>query len=173
MQIEARIIKKLQAGSEEAFDEIYQKCHKFVYYYICSYVKDRFLVEDIFQEAFMKMYNNIKTLQKPSAFSSWFIKIVKNTIFDTLKKSKNVVYDDEIIHTVPESNNRHQSMELNEVINKLPQQERDIIIYKTVFDFSFKEIAELIDINENTVKTLYYRTISKLKKMLKEDERYE
>lgn len=135
----------------------------------------------------MKAFMYIDTLEDKNKFSPWICKITINVCNDMLRKKitdryNNISlynedgdsrdYINELSETqLPDSiyENKELRNELKTCINSLPKDERLIIILKLVYGLSYIEIAEKININENTVKTKTRR--AKLK-IIKKLERY-
>ena len=74
-----KIIKKLKKGDEKAFDTIYEMYVKLIYHVIFQIVKNKLDAEDLTQEVFVKMYENIQSLKDNVQFKYWFLQIAKIT----------------------------------------------------------------------------------------------
>ena len=166
MHVSVKVIRDLKNGSEKAFDKVYFEYHKYIYYIIYAYIKDIEQTKDLTQEAFIKMYQDIKSLKDLDAFHQWFITIAKNLSKDYLRK---VVRTDEMLsHKSYELLNAARTSPSPEGLNfeNLNDMELNILNLKIVFNRSFKEIAETLDLSFDVTTKMYYKAVAKLKKEL-------
>ena len=141
------------------------------------YVKDQQLAEDIFQEVFYKVMKNYHKFEHLSSEKTWLIRITINTCkdllrtswlrrvttFGTLEEQNQTQYEQPFDMTQSESNN-----ELNEMIMKLPQRYKEVILLFYYEDFSYDEMAKILNIPKGTVQSRLARGREKLKKMMEE-----
>jgi RNA polymerase sigma-70 factor (ECF subfamily) len=156
-------------GSEQAFEVLLLRHKDRIFRSIYAKVRDRDLAEDIFQEAFMKIINTLKlgNYNEEGKFLPWALRIAQNLVIDYFRKSsrmrmigeRNAKSDDFSIFSVlkmeelsieqkiSKSELEHQMIQL---LDHLPDSQRDIIEKRIFQDLSFKEIAEMEDISINT-----------------------
>ena len=141
------------------------------------YVKDQQLAEDIFQEVFYKVMKNYHKFEHLSSEKTWLIRITINTCkdllrtswlrrvttFGTLEEQNQTQYEQPFDKTQSESNN-----ELYEMIMKLPQRYKEVILLFYYEDFSYDEMAKILNIPKGTVQSRLARGREKLKKMMEE-----
>ena len=141
------------------------------------YVKDQQLAEDIFQEVFYKVMKNYHKFEHLSSEKTWLIRITINTCkdllrtswlrrvttFGTLEEQNQTQYEQPFDMTQSESNN-----ELYEMIMKLPQRYKEVILLFYYEDFSYDEMAKILNIPKGTVQSRLARGRDKLKKMMEE-----
>ena len=141
------------------------------------YVKDQQLAEDIFQEVFYKVMKNYHKFEHLSSEKTWLIRITINTCkdllrtswlrrvttFGTLEEQNQTQYEQRFDMTQSESNN-----ELYEMIMKLPQRYKEVILLFYYEDFSYDEMAKILNIPKGTVQSRLARGREKLKKMMEE-----
>ena len=141
------------------------------------YVKDQQLAEDIFQEVFYKVMKNYHKFEHLSSEKTWLIRITINTCkdllrtswlrrvttFGTLEEQNQTQYVQPFDMTQSESNN-----ELYEMIMKLPQRYKEVILLFYYEDFSYDEMAKILNIPKGTVQSRLARGREKLKKMMEE-----
>jgi len=126
----------------------------------CRYIKNEDEAEDVFQESFVKIFLNISKFRRESSLETWMRRIMTNTALKHLKKSINRYEHVDIEEAFDLNENFSISGEekilqedLLKIIDKLP------LGYKTVFNlyaiegYSHKEIAEQLEISENTSKS--------------------
>lgn len=144
---------------------------------ICRrYVADRSEAEDILQESFLKILNNIKEYNGKGHFENWMKRIVVNTAITHFHKEKKHYYHEEIsditeneeqLDISPE--NIIELEELHALLAKMPDGYRIIFNLYAIEGYKHKEIAEQLNIDESTSKTQYLRAknwiIKEMKKL--------
>lgn len=129
--------------------------------------------EDIYQEAFIKIFNNIHALEKAGAVGAWVRKTVIHTAINyyhaNLKFQNNTDYDNILL-----SNNDYPNVlaglsneELLTLINQLPDGYRMVFNLYVIDGYSHAEIAELLGVSESTSKSQLSRAKELLRKQLK------
>ena len=132
------------------------------------FVGNRYEAEDLAQETFIKAYKKFDTLKEPDKLKSWLFQIARNTVIDFFRKNKNKPFalDSTILENVPETAttdyqervaNLEVSRELEHCIDRLVKEDRAIIKLLYYEGFSYKEIGELLHINQNTLKSRLHR----------------
>ena len=170
---------------DKALDEIIKGCkqnklkyqkalydrYKDKMFAICvRYAKSIEEAEDVFQEAFVKVFKNIHQYDYKGSFDGWIRRIFVNTAITNYKLNKKRYYKEEIDVTDYErdsfeiTDSEFTMDELMKAINELPLGYRTVFNLYAVEGYKHKEIAEMLDIDINTSKSQYSRT----KKMLRE-----
>lgn len=157
------------SGDEKAFEVLLLRHKAKMYRYIFLKVKDQLLAEDIFQETFIKVINTIKSgnYNEEGKFLPWAMRIAHNLVVDHFRKANKVkmisesssLRDDyNIFHSLGNDElSVQESMGLDELKNQmvellehLPDVQREIVRQRLYQDLSFKEIAEMENISINT-----------------------
>ena len=101
-------------------------------------------------------------------FEAWFFRILLSVATDYWRKKKReAVHIEKDEHVLALLNNPQRSfLEIEEIINQLDSPNREIILLKFFEGFTLKEIALILDINENTIKTKMYRSLNELRSLL-------
>jgi RNA polymerase sigma factor (sigma-70 family) len=171
-----RLIIKAQSGDEEAFNKLVSLWYKRIYNYGFKYAGSHDLAMEIAQNTFIIVHQNISQLRDAGSFKSWLYRIAINCSHDELRKQKktatislssssNDSSDD--MHLEIEDDIRYrpdtrlQQQELADIImvslQTLSEEQRVVVIMKEYEGLKFREIAEALDISENTAKSrLYY-----------------
>ncbi len=153
--------------------QLYNLYCKAMFLVAYRYVKDRFLAEDVMQDAFIKAFKNIKNYKNEVAFGAWLKRIVINQSIDQLKKNKLelVSINEEVIGKVEESDWHVESIisvdEIVNTINNLKEKYRLVLTLYLLEGFDHQEIAEVLQITENTSRTHLLRGKNLLKEELK------
>lgn len=168
--MENSVIKEASEGNVKAFKKIFD-------YYVpkmrpvsARYARSNFGAEDVLQEAFVKIFHNLKNFKFEGSFEGWIRRIVVNTAINNYKKNKNQFnfepLDDlnefEAGWEEAEEIEQTESSEILKVINQLPEGYKLVFNLYVVEDLSHKEIAEMLGISEGTSRSQY----SKSKKMI-------
>ena len=136
------------------------------------YIRDKERANDVLQDAFIKVFQNLNSFKKDGSLEGWVSRIVVNTALDTLRRNKkflnNVEIDDIHVSVIQKSEavSKLESESLMEIINTLPDGYRVIFNMFAIEGYSHKEIAEKLDITESTSKSQYARARKAIKKLL-------
>ncbi len=170
--LEKEVIEKSKSDLSQ-FTPIYKEYSEDVYRYVLSLVKDDKKAEEITQETFVRALEKLDQFEwKGVSIKNWFLAIARNQVYAQGRSSIDMLSETEGfeqiegVEMVEEEVNYVVQKDLNEALYKLPVTTREIIILKIWEEYKFSEISDLLEINENTVKTQFYRGITKLRKML-------
>lgn len=165
-----KLIKDLKKRREEAFETIYYRYNKLLFYVAISIVKERGLAEEIVQDSFLKMYLNINQYRGRGQFKAWLVSITRNLALNELRKLNRINYclvgGDELINNTCDVDSNF-SMVLREIKQYLTEHEEQIILMHVIYGFTFKKTAEELNISVNIVKKTYYKAIKKLREYYK------
>lgn len=182
---EASLIEQSKAGNIESFEQliaIHQKKVFNIAYRMLGSLED---ANDVTQEALIKAYRGIKSFNGKSSFSTWLYAIVNNACIDFIRKNRktNLIYLNQEYETeggsykIQLDSNEDTPEELfekkevqrlvQESINKLNYDHRRAIILRDIQQFSYKEIAQIINCSEGTVKSRISRARNNLKAIIK------
>lgn len=164
-------------NDKKAAGELVKSYYKEVFAYVFRQTSNEELSKDLTQEIFISMLKSIEGFDEVKAsFRTWLYKIANNKIIDNYRSTyyKYVTIVDEIDEgLIGYENELEESFEIKEdvneileVVNTLNTNLQQILRLKIFGDMTFGEIASLTEISESTVKTRYYATIKKIKKLL-------
>ncbi len=157
----------------EIHDQYYERVRK----YILASVKDESAADDLVQEAFLKIRENLGSVRDPGKVSSWVFRIAHNLCqdhFRTLKKSffQEEIHDELVnLQETPVQKKMEQgemSQCVQEQLNLLPESLRSVLIFSDVMEFSQQEIAEILGLTVENVKVRLHRARKKFKAILEE-----
>ena len=165
---------------DKDFTELVYKYQDELYRYACYLIYDKAEAFDIVQDTFVALHKNFKTLDHNLSLRPWLYKVAKNLCLDYLKKRKALNFsqmDEDEIANIPSEDLSLDELadsglleaRLKEIFSELPLPAREIAFLKYFEDFTFKQIAEHLDIGENTVKSHFYRAKSKIYHLLKQN----
>ena len=136
-------------------------------------VNDQMLAEDIVQNVFLKLYENLDLIKNKDNISYWLFITARNEIYGYYRSKKSRVdqfnvYDAEEIE-IEITDKLEEIFELREMkeiilkeLNNIPVEQREPFIMKEFSGLSYKEIASIMNIDKNTVKSRLYKTRQKL-----------
>ncbi|MFZ3216764.1 MAG: sigma-70 family RNA polymerase sigma factor [Candidatus Acidiferrales bacterium] len=176
---ERRLVRLAQSGEEAAFEELIRRHQQRVFGLVSGILRRREDVEDVVQQVFLKVFVSLKRFDQRAAFSTWLYKISVNECWDYLRKKKvrPLVYEADLSEEQvsrldgvvsgerpPQgSSDRAEARDLLErMMEKLPEQDRQLLMLKEVEGFSVQELAEILDLNVNTVKVRLFRARARL-----------
>lgn len=159
------LIKRYIQGNEACLEILIKRHQQRLYSFIYSKIKDKDLTEDIFQDTFIKI---IKTLKKgkyneEGKFLPWAMRIAHNLVIDYFRKNNRMPKfkntDDFNIFSVlgDSSLNAEKQLiqdqiyeDIKELVNGLPEEQKEVLIMRMYKDMSFKEISENTGVSINT-----------------------
>lgn len=171
---EKRLFKAARSGNADAFGALYALYAQELYRYACAILRDRHTAEDAVQETCIKVYTNLKNIQKPDAIKAYFFKALQNTAKTILRRGAFTVCGDEISETHPAPDNTEtlaaDRTDLQRALMRLSEEERQIVLLSAVAGFTSKEIAETVDLTAGAVRSKLSRSLEKLRTYLAEKE---
>lgn len=115
-------------------------------------------IEDAIQDTLESAYKSIQTLKEPKYFKTWMTRILINKCYDILrKKAKVIPLDSEVLENKEDPRLFNEQVELQMILDKLSQDLKDIVILFYYNDFKQDEIAKILDIPKETVKSRLHR----------------
>lgn len=173
-----KLVVLAQEGDQNAFAKVYDLLIDQVYRYVFYRIKGED-VEDMVENVFLKVWENIRKYRSEpkKSFTAWVFRITHNMIVDHYRITKDRDHEELSLDLADESrdNNPVRKAEdgldnesLKTALSKLKKPYRDVIIYKFLNEFSNKEIAEILDKNEGSLRVLQFRALAALKKELQE-----
>ena len=168
------LVAKIQEGDEYSFSLLYNETYKGVFSFIYSIILNYEDSEDLMQETFIKIRQNIQSYKLGTNVSSWMLQIAKNLTIDFLRKEKkkNTTTLECIENVIPaKESNIEQKIYLHDKLNEyLPEIERQIVILHIINGYKNREIAKLLKIPLGTVLWKYNRAMKILKEKLEEEK---
>lgn len=184
-QSDQDLVKFYLNGEESVLEELLRRHKSKIYTSIYLLVKDQYLAEDIFQEAFIKVINTLRSgrYNEEGKFLPWVIRIAHNLVIDHFRKEKRVPVITSadgtdilnLIQVLEESTEdrilREQThIDLRMMIQRLPDEQKEVLIMRHYADLSFKEIADLTEVSINTALGRMRYALSNLRKMMEVKE---
>jgi len=165
-------VEQAKAGREEGFTFLYENTYRNKLYIAMKYMKNEQDAMDVLQDAYIKAFARLDSLQDANAFPGWMSTIVANTAINALQKKKAVLFsdlqnendegdvfeynlEDENMSTQPEMACTVQETQdmVRELINSLSDEQRICVLMFHLEGYSIKDIATVLNCSENTVKS--------------------
>ena len=182
------LVKLYMDGYEEPLSILVKRHKRRVFSYLYLITRNKELTEDIFQETFFKVIQTLKRGQynEEGKFLPWTLRIAKNLMIDHFRRVKKMptissVTNDEgervdIFDIIPEPHAETRDTKeakqfketIRNVVGELPPDQREVVIMRTYYDMSFKEISEITNVSINTSLGRMRYALINLKKMLEE-----
>jgi RNA polymerase sigma-70 factor (ECF subfamily) len=176
---ERELVRQAQKGAEPAFEELVRRHQQRVLALVGGILRRREDAEDVAQQVFMKAYASLKRFDQRAAFSTWLYKITVNECWDYLRKKKvrPLVFESDLseeqvsrLDAAASANRpaqtpaeRTEVRELLEfLLSRLTDEDRQLLVLKEMEGFSVQELAEILNLNVNTVKVRLFRARSRL-----------
>ncbi len=163
-------------NKEALFKDIFKSNSKKIYHLCYGYTGDDDAANDLMQETFLKVWQNLDKFRNQALISTWIYRIAVNTCLSWLRVEKRQAKDkltDNIIETKGEeiSEKNEQVALLYKCISKLEETER-IIISMVLDEIPYAEIAEISGVSEGNLRVKIHRIKSKLTEIYNRYERF-
>ena len=175
-QISIETISSFVSGDISAFDQIYRHYSKKLFHFTFDLVKIKSEAEEIVQEVFLKLWQNRTKLREYTSFETFLFRIAYNTTISVLRKraqEKRYIEYIKALSLVESGKNQNYAFELdelintvNEIINQLPERQKDVFILSREQGLAYKEIAQELGISINTVENHMVRALKFIKTKL-------
>ena len=167
---ERLLVKRAKRGDVDAFAELYEKIYKKLYQFALYTLKDPEDAKDVVSSAVTDAFENIGQLRKEEAFSGWMYRIVANKCNQKMREyyvqTEELTEENAGAFGLPEGDSREESMEVRRVFYELPKEDRMIVGMHVFLGYKLREIAQVLGMNENTVRSRQKRAIDHMGKQL-------
>ena len=176
-----QLISSYIAGNENALAELLARHKSRIFSYIMVTIRDKQLAEDFFQDTFVKVIKTLKAgkYNEEGKFLPWVMRIAHNLMIDHFRKAKKM----QTVRSTPEfdifdtiSGDEPSSDEIiekaqikkdiKELINQLPDEQKEVIQLRMYYDMSFKEIGEYSNVSINTALGRMRYALINLRKLM-------
>ncbi|MBK9329997.1 MAG: sigma-70 family RNA polymerase sigma factor [Sphingobacteriales bacterium] len=183
VQTDNELIQRYINGDENSLNLLLNKHQRKIFSFILMRVKDRALSEDIFQDTFFKVIDSLRNgkYNEEGKFLPWVMMIANNLCMDHFRRIKRmpIIVDSDgkdilnVLRFADESREdeiikQQTSKTVKELVEKLPADQKEVLILRHYADLSFKEIAEMTGTNINTALGRMRYALLNLRKMIGE-----
>lgn len=164
------LIKDAVNMDAEAFLELMDRHSLAMYKVARAMLRSDEDVADAIQSTIMICYEKLHTLQKPQYFKTWMTRILINECNKILQHYRNLDFQEEFTEAARQDMSMAE-FEFKEMLSQLSEKYRVILVLYYVEGFKIQEIAALLELNENTVKTRLARAREQVREMYTEEDR--
>lgn len=151
------LMSAIAANDQEAFRELYDLTHQKIYFFVCRMVKETQMAEDVVMETYTAVWKSAKKFQGRSKVLTWIFGIARNLAMNALKKKRPEYTIDDFPKLASESGVDVAGMDRKEVIAKgllkISDKHREVLDLVFFQGFTYVEIADMLKVSENTIKT--------------------
>lgn len=164
------IVEKAMKGNRDAIEKIINDHKEYLYKTAFLYIKNEQDAVEICQETVYKAVINIHKLKNPDYFKTWITRILINNVNDRSRNEGRTINNIEKLESIEDISYEklEDKIDLYNAIDILEDKFKTPIILQYFYDMTIKEIADITETNENTVKTYLRRGKEKLYKILME-----
>ncbi len=177
------LVKQYIAGDESSLEKLIVRHRDRVFGAIYNFTKDVYLTEDLFQEVFIKVVNKLREgkYNEEGKFLPWVLRMAHNLCIDNYRKTKrqvSIVTSEEfdLFEILPVDSTNGEEMVINQqlkdkvrhLLNELPEEQREVVLLRHYFEFSFKEISELTGVSINTALGRMRYALINLRKVIED-----
>ncbi len=183
------LMMRYQQGEVRAFEILLQRHRKPIYNFIFRFVGSRELAEDLMQDTFLRVIKGAANYKRKAKFTTWLYTIARNLCVDQSRRKKHRRHKsldapfkggDEnsgtLLDVVPSNEmasdrktvSRELHQKMHSAISKLSEQQREVFLMREFLDMPFKQIADVVGVPENTVKSRMRYALEKLRLELDE-----
>ena len=178
---DAELITEYLIGSERSLEKLIKRHQLQIFNFINSKVNDRDKSEDIFQDTFIKVIKTLKngSYNEEGKFLPWVMRIAHNLVIDYFRKSNRIPIIEnkeefDIFQFLSDTTPNAESVlveeqvlkDIQNLVEELPEDQKEVLIMRLYRDMSFKEIAENTNVSINTALGRMRYAIINLRKMI-------
>lgn len=181
--LESQLVKLALKGDQTAFAELVELYQEKLYHMAYRMLNNRQEAEDVVQETFLRVYNNLERYNDTMKFSTWIYRIATNLCIDRLRKRKPVYsldaesneYEGLDGYSMIPSDDRTPESELllsetqriiHQAIDTLPPKYKTVMILRYIHELSLQEVGDILNMPVTTIKTRVHRGREFLRKKL-------
>ena len=179
------LVRLYQNGNQEAISELVNRYKQRIHSTIFFLVKKQELAEDLFQETFIKIITSLRKnhYNEQGKFLPWALRIAHNLVIDHFRKEKLMPLqhdtDEFSVFDIMASNNRNASDQMiydekityvQNLLEKLPYEQREVVILRHYAELSFKEISQMLNININTALGRMHYALLKMREIAQNEK---
>lgn len=179
-----RIVARVLAGEPHLFELLMRRYNPRVYRVTRAILKSEAEAEDAMQDAYVQAFTNLAGFEGRASFATWLTRIAVHAALGRLRRRKNVAVVEDLDEVLiapekhpmssqamakspeTEANDRELRAVLEAAIDELPEHYRTVFVLRAVEDLDVAEAAQALDLQEETVRTRFFRARAMLKESL-------
>lgn len=180
------LVSSYLSGNESSLEVLINRHKNRVFAYILMVVKDKQVADDIFQDTFIKVIHTLRSgsYKEEGKFIQWVMRIAHNLVIDFFRKAKRIPTVDNINEDYNILDNLHREeysveeqmvieqihSDIRNLIEYLPQEQKDVLVMRHYAEMSFKEIAEQTNVSINTALGRMRYALINLRKLVEQHD---
>jgi len=169
------LLQQVQRGQEAAFSRLYDSYQDKIYRFIYFRVSSESLAQDLTSETFMKVLQYLTSGKKIDSFQSFIYRTARNLVIDTYRQrgQEELPIDDFVRESIADQKDiagdvadKFSLEQIEQGLGQLSGHYRDAIVLRFVEDLPFKDVGEVLGINEEHARVLVHRGLKMLKNTL-------
>lgn len=170
-----KLMQEIKAGNMFAFDVLYKKYNKRLYKFGYSILKSQEETENLIQDVYLTLWETRDKVEKDSSIKYYLFSIAYNSAITIIRKKARKSEFIKYLKSLPEINEEPVNMQLeyneltnklNEIINELPQRQKDVYLLHRAKGLKYNEIAGRLNISVNTVENHMSRALRTIRARL-------
>lgn len=173
-----KLIRQAQSGDRRALNQLFGQWYPRVYNMAYRYFSDEDMAADVSQQTFVAIQKSLTKLRDPQAFKAWLFRTAINCCHSLARKNyRHQASLEEIsleenrsrpVTPYQELDRKERSQIVLAVLQEIPEEQREVIVMKEYEGLKFREIAEILQLSENTVKSRLYYGLKAMRKLLED-----
>ena len=173
-----RLIRLAQSGDRRALNELFGQWYPRVYNMAYRYFNNEDLAAEISQQTFVAIQKSLGQLRDPQAFTAWLYRTAINCCHTLARRQQRQKISLELIGArdeQPAPETPYQELDRKErsrivlaALQEIPEEQRAVIVMKEYEGLKFREIADVLQLSENTVKSRLYYGLKAMRKILED-----
>lgn len=174
MKDDIHYVRKVLTGDKQAYVHIINTYKNPLYATILRMTKNPQSAQDLLQEAFIKVYEQLEKFDQKGSFKNWLYRVAINHCLDQFRKKRVLLEQVEDTHLINDTTpeviflKKEKNREIERLISYLPEEERLILLLRYANELSYEEISETLGISLANVRNKLHRAKKKLRKNVNE-----
>ncbi len=182
---DSKLVSNYINGNEHSLEILIKRHQQRLFSFIYSKVKNKDITEDIFQDTFIKVIRTLKkgNYNEEGKFLPWVVRISHNLVIDHFRKSNRMpkfrntdefdifsVLGDDVLNAEKKMIKEQIHEDVRELINELPEEQKQVLIMRMYNDMSFNEISENTGVSINTALGRMRYALINLRKLIEKNK---
>jgi RNA polymerase sigma-70 factor, ECF subfamily len=169
------LVKRVAGGDRLAMQTLFSRHQMRVFRFVLRMVRDESVAEDMISEVFLDLWRQADRFEARSSVSTWLLAIARNKALSALRKRREASLEDGVAEAIADEaddpavilQKQDKGAAMRACIDRLSVEHREVIDLVYYHETSVEEVAQIVGIPENTVKTRLFHARKKLSELLK------
>jgi RNA polymerase sigma-70 factor (ECF subfamily) len=162
---EENLVRRAKAGDKQAFGQLVRIYQHDILFLIYDFMRD------IAQDVFIKAFSGISSFEQRSSFETWLKRIAVNSAIDALRKKKRMPETEQLKNEPEDTNDSIRSDDIRDLVettfHNLSPNQRTAVVLRYFQGETIDEIADIMNVTENTVRIHIHRAMEKIRRILR------